>query len=163
METSRGIVSDTEPGSSGKWCLIKKDAFEKISSKISRATVIDIKFEDKTYQALVKDYEKDHLKDIFLHVDFYELKNGKPVTVSIPLTCVGSPIGLKKFGSFETFKSTVKVECLPEDLVENIDVDVSNLDINQSFCVKDLTLDSKKFKVLDNADEVIANVAASDK
>ncbi len=143
--------------------LIKKDAFEKISSKISRATVIDIKFEDKTYQALVKDYEKDHLKDIFLHVDFYELKNGKPVTVSIPLTCVGSPIGLKKFGSFETFKSTVKVECLPEDLVENIDVDVSNLDINQSFCVKDLTLDSKKFKVLDNADEVIANVAASDK
>ena len=144
--------------------LIKKDDFEKISSKISRATVIDINIEgDKTYQALVKDYEKDHLKGIFLHVDFYELKNGKPVTVSIPLVCTGSPIGLKKFGTFDVIKNTVKVECLPENLVENIEVDVSNLDINQSVCVKDLVLDSKKFKVLDNQDEVIATVAPSDK
>ena len=144
--------------------LIKKDAFEKISSKISRATVIDINIEgDKVYQALVKDYEKDHLKDIFLHVDFYELKKGKSVIVSIPLVCTGSPIGLKKFGTFEFLKATVKVECLPEDLVENIEVDVSDLDINQSSCVKDLVLDSKKFKVLDNENEVIATVVASDK
>lgn len=144
--------------------LIKKDAFEKVSSKISRATVIDINIEgDKVYQALVKDYEKDHLKDIFLHVDFYELKKGKPVIVSIPLVCTGSPIGLKKFGTFEFLKATVKVECLPEDLVENIEVDVSGLDINQSACVKDLVLDSKKFKVLDNENEVIATVVASDK
>lgn len=144
--------------------LIKKDAFEKISTKISRATVIDINLEDdKTYQALVKDYEKDHLKGIFLHVDFYELKKGKPVVVSIPLVCTGSPIGLKKFGTFEVFKTTVKIECLPEDLVENINIDVSNLDINQSVSVKDLVLDNKKFKVLDNENEVIASVAPSDK
>ena len=104
-----------------------------------------------------------HHIGIFLHVDFYELKKGKPVIVSIPLVCTGSPIGLKKFGTFEFLKATVKVECLPEDLVENIEVDVSDLDINQSSCVKDLVLDSKKFKVLDNENEVIATVVASDK
>ncbi len=144
--------------------LIKKDAFERITSKVSRATVIDINLEgSKIYQALIKDYDKDHLKGDFLHVDFYELKKGKPVHVFIPLVCTGSPIGLKKFGVFETIKNTVKVECLPENLVENISVDVSNLDINQSFFVKDLVLDTKKFKVLDHADEVIANVIPADK
>ncbi|MCH5149939.1 MAG: 50S ribosomal protein L25 [Spirochaetales bacterium] len=144
--------------------LIKKDAFEKITPKVSRATIIDISLEgNKTYQTLIKDYDKDHLKGNFLHVDFYELKKGKPVHVSIPLVCTGSPIGLKKFGVFETIKNTVKVECLPENLVENISVDVSNLDINQSFFVKDLVIDTKKFKVLDHEDEVIANVIPADK
>jgi hypothetical protein len=69
----------------------------------------------------------------------------------------------KDTNKFDVIKNTVKVECLPENLVENIEVDVSNLDINQSVCVKDLVLDSKKFKVLDNQDEVIATVAPSDK
>ena len=91
--------------------LINKHAFNKIYPKLTRASVINIKYEDKVYEALIKDYQKDYLIEEFSHLDFYELKKGKDVVVDIPLNLVGSAIGLRNNGVLDVHLNTIQVEC----------------------------------------------------
>lgn len=141
--------------------LIENKAFSKMAAKLSRASVIQINLDGKSYNALIRDYDKDYLKGNFAHVDFYELKNGKSLKVTIPLNFIGTPIGIRNFGVFEIQRTSVEVECIPENIVPKFDVDVSGLDLNHSFHIKDLKVDLTKYKIITHNEEVVALVSPS--
>ncbi len=139
--------------------LINNNTFRKMYSKLTKSTILNLNIENKKLDVLIKDYEKDYLRDEFLHIDFYEIDVNKPVHVQIPIVFVGTAIGIREGGLLEKHLINLDVECLPKDIVNHFEVNIEHLKINDSLHVKDLEIDTKKYKILSHADEVIVRIS----
>jgi len=137
--------------------LISSHNFRKIYPKLTRSTILSLKLENKNIDALIKECDKNNLKDEFIHIDFYEIDQNKPVHVQIPLHFVGNAIGIREGGLLEKHLVNLDVECLPKDIVSYFEVNIEHLKINDSLHVKDITLD-KKYKILSHQDECCCKI-----
>jgi len=95
----------------------------------------------------------------YLHVDFYEISMEKELEVDIPLYLVNTPIGVTEGGILEHIRREVKVSCMPKNLVDKIEIDVSGLAIGQSLHIEDIDLPSG-LKTIEDGDLTIATVVA---
>ncbi len=146
-------------GSSGQAFAIDMDAleFSKGIRGISESTIVKINIDGVTHEAFVKDTQRNVLNGQILHIDFYEIDKNKVLRTRVLVHTVGVPIGSRVGGILEVPLHELEVECLPKDLPEKIEVDVSALEGNQSIHVRDLKL-SANVKILSNADQVVATV-----
>ena len=95
-----------------------------------------------------------------LHVDFVEISMTRKMRVAVPVRLIGEPVGVSQEGGLlEHILRELHVECLPGDLMESIDVDVSALKLGQSTLVRDLKVDPK-ITILTTGDIAVARVAA---
>ncbi len=107
---------------------------------------------------MIKDLQRDPVSDALLHVDFVRVALDRAVKVRVPVRLVGVPEGVKTDGGVVEFMlREVEVECLPVDIPEHLDVDVTALKVNQHVSVASLAV-SAKVKILDDADGIIAVV-----
>lgn len=96
-------------------------------------TLIDLSVDDgNASQVLVKEFQVHPVSSELLHVDFYRLALDKKITVSVPITLRGEPLGVKQQGGLVDFiHRDVQVECMPTEIPEKIEVDISDLMIGQ--------------------------------
>jgi large subunit ribosomal protein L25 len=92
----------------------------------------------ETHLALVQDVQIDPLKDHVVHVDFHQLSATEKFRVRVPVRAIGDPAGVKEGGIMEYLIREVEVECLPKDLPEVIEVDVTSLALGKSIYLGDL-------------------------
>ena len=146
-------------GRSGKAISIDLDAREfALGVKgISESTIVQVDVEGKPYEAFVKDTQRNIRDGNILHVDFYEVERGVAVRARVTIQLKGNAIGVREGGVLEFPLHEIDVECLPKDLPERIDLDISSLGANQSIHVRDLQL-GEGVKILSGADQVIALV-----
>ncbi len=107
----------------------------------------------------IKSIQIHKLTDKIIHVDFYEPEPGKVMHFRIPLRFVGEAAGVKAGGILDEIIRELEIEVLPRDLVEEITVDVSNLEIGESIRVKDIDI-PENIKVLEDMDETVVAVKA---
>jgi large subunit ribosomal protein L25 len=109
-------------------------------------------------RVMVKEYQLDPITHQLLHADFYQLALDKAITVTVPVTIKGEPKGVKLQGGLLDFVTReIQLECLPTEIPEHIDVDVSELMLNQSIRVRDLAQDSK-WKAITAPETMIVHV-----
>ena len=122
-------------------------------------TLISLKFEGEgDTRVLVRDYQVDPVTQKPLHVDFYRIAMDKVLRVTVPVLLKGEPKGVKAQGGILDFVNRdIEVECLPADIPEHIDLDVSDLLINQGIRVRDLP-ENDKWKAITDADTMIVHV-----
>jgi len=109
-------------------------------------------------RVMVKEYQLDPITHQLLHADFYQLALDKAITVTVPITVKGEPKGVKVQGGLLDFVTReIHVLCLPTDIPEHIDVDVTELMLNQSIRVRDLAEDSK-WKAITPPETMIVHV-----
>lgn len=139
----------------------KKDVTRFINSTAGEQVMVNLQFpEGDNKLALMKDYQVDPTRREMLHVDFFEVLLTEKVRVGVHILITGEPIGVKRDkGILQNLLREVEVECLPDNIPGHIKVDVSGLEIGQSFHVGDLNL-GEDVKILTDASEVIANVIA---
>lgn len=90
-------------------------------------------------QVLVKEFQVDPLSSDLLHIDFYRLAMDKVITVTVPVTLTGEAAGVKQQGGLVDFVSrSVQVECMPTEIPEHIEVDVSALMIGDGIRLRDV-------------------------
>jgi large subunit ribosomal protein L25 len=107
--------------------------------------------------AMIQEVQHHPLQRQILHVDFHAVSANEKITAEVPIEAVGEPIGVKTGGGLlEHILRDLEVECLPGDLPERIQVDVSGLDLNQSIHVKDLQLPAGVEAVTDAELTVVA-------
>ena len=110
---------------------------------------------DKT--VLIKEIQREPIKNKILHVDFNEISLTEVLKVNVPLVSHGEPVGVKVDGGIlEHVMWELQVECLPTAIPEKIEVDVSNLKIGDAIYVKNIVV-PKGVKVL-NDPELIAMI-----
>jgi ribosomal protein L25, Ctc-form len=108
--------------------------------------------------SLIKELQVQPLTGKFYHADFYEVDMKHKLTFEVSLRFTGKAIGLENGGELQHIKREVKVSCLPANLPDHIDVDVSALNIGDSIKVKELKL-AEGITVLDPPDAAVAAVA----
>jgi len=106
--------------------------------------------------ALVQDVQHHPLSGHILHVDLHEVKADEKVSIEVPVEAVGIPDGVKNGGgTLEHVRFRVRVRCLPKDLPEQINVDVTNLKVGETLHIGEIVapegvelLGDKKIPVL---------------
>jgi large subunit ribosomal protein L25 len=146
-------------GRSGKALSIDLDALEFINGVkgISESTIVKIEVDGKIHDAFVKDTQRTITDGKVLHVDFYEVESNTTLRARVSVHIHGTPIGVREGGILESPLHDIEVECLPKDLPERIDVDISDLKVNQSIHVRDLPLGTG-VRLISGGDQVVALV-----
>jgi large subunit ribosomal protein L25 len=104
------------------------------------STIINLRVGDATQAAVLKDVQRHPAKNAVLHVDLQRVLENEKIRISIPLHYKGDAAapGVKKGGVVSHLRNEVEVLCLPKDLPEFVDVDLSGLDMNQMLYLSDL-------------------------
>jgi large subunit ribosomal protein L25 len=146
-------------GRSGKSISIDLDAQEFVRGVkgISESTIVKINIDGNPHDAFVKATQRNIIDGNILHVDFYEVESGVALRAKVSLHLYGNPIGVREGGILENPVHEIEVECLPKDLPERIEVDISGLKVNQSLHVRDIPL-AEGIRLLSGADQVVALV-----
>lgn len=116
----------------------------------------DIKVDGKSYRAILKDIQFNKIDDSLSHIDFLELVEDKPVIATIPLKFVGTSAGVKAGGKLITKIKSLKIKTLPKFLKENIEVDLTSLELNGNIRVEDVVADN--YEILNSPRIPIASV-----
>jgi large subunit ribosomal protein L25 len=121
--------------------LNKKDVFQILRSEAGENTVFEVSFNSETINAMIKDLQKNLVTDEIIHADLIQIALDKAIRVSIPVVTVGDAVGVKTEGGFVDFITReIEVECLPKDIPEQIEIDISELHLRQSFKVEEVVL-----------------------
>jgi large subunit ribosomal protein L25 len=111
-------------------------------------------------QVMVRQFQLDPISNTLLHVDFYRPALDKVITVTVPVLLVGEPVGVKQQGGLVDFvQRDVQVECLPTEIPEHIEVDVTDLMIGQGVRLRD-TLQGVAWKPVSDPDTLLVHVVA---
>lgn len=123
-------------------------------------TLFDIDIQGKKRRVILKEYQVEPLKGALLHADFYEVALDKALHVKVHIELHGTPVGVKTQGGILDFVTReLEIECLPADIPEKIEVDVSHLEMNKHVRVSELKVPDK-VKVLTDPGIVVAHVVA---
>lgn len=112
-----------------------------LANSAGRNTVLEIEIEGgETRFSMLREIQKDPLGDRVIHLDFLAIDMEKPVSVSVPVNTNGRSEGERKGGRLEKLMRTIEIECLPSDIPDSVEIDVSDLDIGDSVDVAGLGL-----------------------
>lgn len=132
----------------------------RILGSISSSSLVTIELEGEQHAALVREKQRNYIRGDLLHVDFQIVSLTEKLRTKVGLTFFGLSPAVKDFnGMIVENMNQLEVECFPQDLPEEIRIDVSVLNrIGESILVKDVKV-SDKVQILANPDEVIAVVS----
>ncbi|MEO9003167.1 MAG: 50S ribosomal protein L25 [Ginsengibacter sp.] len=102
----------------------------------------EIKIDGSSYECVLKDLQFDKVSDKLIHIDFLELVENKKVIVNIPIKFTGVPAGVKEGGKLVVKIKSLKVKTLPAHLLENIEMDLTELKLNENVRVSDVKVEN---------------------
>ena len=121
--------------------------------------LLELQLDGNKVLTLARELQRDPVRGTLLHADFVYIDVTKTVEVEVPVNVMGEPAGVKEGGVLEQPLFTVHVTCLPTDVPEHIDVDVTHLDIGDSLRIGDLPK-SDKYEVTNDPDTPVVTIAA---
>jgi large subunit ribosomal protein L25 len=119
--------------------------------------VLDLVVDGKKHLAMPREIQRDHVRGQYLHVDFLEIRRDEKVTVDVPINLIGESAGVKAGGVLEHHLWDLKIECLPQDVPESVEADISALQVGDSLRVADIAV-PEVCTVLTPEDETVASV-----
>ncbi len=134
-----------------------KDLFHLLHGAAGGNVLIDLVIDGEKTMAMAREIQRDHVRGEYLHVDFLEVRRDEKVTVDVPIHLVGESAGVKAGGVLEHHLWDLKIECLPQDLPDAIEADISALNVNDTLRVADIVVPDV-CTVLTPEDETIAAV-----
>jgi large subunit ribosomal protein L25 len=124
-------------------------------------TLIGLDLDGASTRVLVKEYQLDPIDHKLLHADFYQVAMDKTLTLTVPVTLKGEARGVKQQGGIVDFVNReIEIEVLPADIPEHIDLDISELMLNQGIRVRDINMEGAKWKPVSDADLMLVHVVA---
>ena len=112
--------------------------FIKVIREVGRNGVIELGVGSKTIKVMVSDYQFDPLKNQITHIDFLAINMSEERTVEVPVQLTGEAVGAKEGGVVEQPLFDLEVTATPDNIPESIEIDISELDVNDSYSVADI-------------------------
>jgi large subunit ribosomal protein L25 len=137
----------------------------------------DVVVGGKSYRCILKEIQYHPVTDAISHIDFLHLVDGNTIKVNVPIRFEGSAPGVRSGGKFVQKLRSVKIKTTPENMVDEMKVDISKLKLGQSLRVRDISTKDgveiinaqalpiatitvpRGLKLIDEEDEVVAEVA----
>ncbi len=136
---------------------------ERVLRHMTTSSLVNIELEGQTYPALVRERQRDPIKNHLLHVDFQAVSLTEKIRANVGIELVGISPAVKDWNAIlVTPLDELEVECLPQDLPERIAVDVSGLtNIGDGIRVSDLVI-SDKVRILNDPEEMVVIATAAE-
>ena len=129
-----------------------------LHSEAGANTLISLKLDGTETKVLVKDFQLEPITHQVLHADFFRVAMDRMIEVTIPVVVKGEAKGVKlQGGLLEFIRREIQIECLPTDIPEHIDVDVTELMVGQGIRVRDV-LTNPKWSPVTDVDTMIIHV-----
>jgi large subunit ribosomal protein L25 len=132
-----------------------------LNSKTGHNTIfnLDVTGKENT-PVMIVDWQYDPIKDSLLHVDLKRIDLSKRITVKVPVVTHGDPKGVKLQGGIhEVVTREIEIECLPDEIPEQFDVDVADLMIGQSIRVSEIPM-SGSMKLISIGEALVSHVVS---
>lgn len=143
---------------------VKRQEIEKMFTHHEAGNLLDLTLDNgETIRAIIKDEQRDQLRNTLIHLDFYRVNMKKKIDVEIPLHFINESKAVKELGGtlIKNFEM-IEVKCLPNDLVERIDVDLSLLNtMDDVIKISNLKLPESYEMMHHTGEDVIAHVIES--
>lgn len=122
-------------------------------------TIVDLEMEGEPYKVLIRELQRHPFRDEYLHIDFFHVAMDEKIHVEIPIVLTGVPTGVKnKGGVIDHQLREIEVFCLPGNIPEKVEIDVTELDIGDSIHVRDVALPD--VEILTDLDRSVVAVLA---
>lgn len=131
--------------------------FMKVIKDVGKNGVIQLKVDTEQDAVMLYDIQTDPLKGEVVHADFYRVDMSTEVDAEVAVHLTGEAQGVKDGGILQHPLHQVSIKSLPGDIPEQIDVDVSALEVGDSIYVKDLK-GNNKYEIQDDDDTVIVSI-----
>jgi len=129
-----------------------------LHSEAGANTLISLKLDGADTKVLVKDFQLDPVTHQVLHADFYRVARDRMIEVTIPILIKGEPKGVKlQGGILEFVRREIQIECLPSDIPEHVDVDVTELMVGQGIRLREVAT-NPKWQLLTDGDAMLVHV-----
>ena len=122
----------------------------------SEFQLAEIKIDGKSYRCILKDIQLNKVTDELAHLDFLELVEDRKVVANIPIKFTGTAVGVKGGGKLVTKMKSLNIKTFPKYLRENIEVDLTNLELNENIRVEDVK--NENMEILNSPRIPIASV-----
>ena len=157
------VVYGAEKGKAVEIAVDPKILSRLLHSEAGANTLISMQgLEGGESRVLVKEYQLDPITHKMLHADFYQVAMDKTLTLTVPVLLKGEAKGIKLQGGIVDFVTReIEIEVLPGDIPENIEVDVTELMLNQGIRVRDLKTEGAKWTPVSEGDTMIVHVVAA--
>ena len=106
---------------------------------------LNISVEKESYEAIIRDIQFHPVNDEIIHVDFLQLKEGKLVSLEIPVKLTGNSIGVLNGGKLNLVMRKLIIRALPNHIPDDIKIDISEMRIGHSKRIEDIDLDNIEF------------------
>ena len=133
-------------------------SFQRFLQSNGENVLIDLEITDHGSETImIREIQRDPVKQNLLHTDFIRISLDEPVTSAVPIILVGSAIGIQAGGVVEFSHRQLHVRCLPALLPDNIEVDISGLDVDDFIRIEDMSLD-ETVELLDDPQSIVVLV-----
>lgn len=130
--------------------------FIKVYREAGKSQIITLTVDGKKYNTLVQEAQRHPVKGNFLHLDFINVDMNAEIEVEIPLELTGDAPAVIAWGQLHQALMSLKVKCLPKNIVESISVDISKLEMNDVIHVSDIKVPSK-LEVMNSPEEAVVS------
>ncbi|WLR41926.1 50S ribosomal protein L25/general stress protein Ctc [Bacillus carboniphilus] len=146
-------------GSKIKSYPISVDSIElvKVIRDQGRNGVLDLSLNGTKHSVMVYDLQLDPLKNEIIHVDFCAVDMKSEIEVEVPVVLEGTSQGEKDGGVMQQVLHHLTVLAKPDDIPQSIDIDISNLHVNDTMHVEDLN-NARSYKIVNDGEEVIISI-----
>jgi large subunit ribosomal protein L25 len=119
--------------------------------------LVDLKVDDTEHLAIPREIQRDHIHSRFIHVDFLAVSRSETITVNVPVVEFGEAVGIKEGGVVEHHLREVQVECLPQDVPDQIEIDISDIELGGMIHVRDLVAPTGA-TILTNPEDAVLSI-----
>ena len=129
-----------------------------VEAKKSGARIFNILVGDKKQTVIFKSVQYHPVTDDILHIDLYGVNMKETVSIKVQLILIGNPVGVANDGGLLVQSlNEIELECLPSDIPENFEVDITELGLGDSYRASDLKLE-EKYKLVTDENQTIASI-----
>jgi large subunit ribosomal protein L25 len=151
-----------EGGEASMVSLSEHDLEKELRRHASENVMVEIAVDQAApAKVLIKDVQHHPLTGRILHIDLQTVSMTERLRVTVPIELVGEPVGVLTFGGvLESLVREVEIECLPDDIPNALELDVSELDLGDTLTMGDIKLDAGKATLASDPEIAVAHVSA---
>lgn len=160
---AQGLIPGVLYGNGDKahpFCIEERELRKALTGDHGLHAILDVVLEgqQKAHHAVVKDYQLDPIRARLLHIDLHEVRLDQAIQTQVVVELIGESAGQKEGGVLSQINREVRVEALPMEVPDHLELDVSAMVIGDSLRVSDLRV-PEGVKILDDLETVLATVS----
>lgn len=128
-----------------------------LHSSAGSNVLVDLVVDGEEHLAIPREIQRDHIHSKWVHVDFLAVSRTQTITVNVPVHETGEAVGVKEGGVVEHHLREVQIECLPQDVPDELVIDITNIELGEMVHVSDL-VPPAGVTILTNSEDAILSV-----